>query len=219
MTTLILVALAQEWTPLFTEEGVPKGWLVRNGFDVAKPGREGAAWKVEGGILRGAPGSTWLVSEKEYGDFMLEFEWKVGEAGNGGCGLRFPLKGDPAFEGMELQMADPGYYNHAKVRDMELTGSIYSALAAAKQVYKTGEWNKYEITCKGAQVTVVLNGEKVIDANLDDHPNPTVWKNGKPGPALKDRPRRGRIGIQDISKTGKVEVKNARLKVLDESAK
>src|SRR2546430_337926 len=81
---------------------------VRAWDDVSKPGPEGAKWLVDDqGILNGSePRGTWLVSEKEYGDFVLEFDWKLGERGNSGCGIRFPGKGDPAFDGLEIQMVD-----------------------------------------------------------------------------------------------------------------
>ena len=53
-------------------------------------------WKVEKGVLRGSePRGTWLVSEKEYGDFILEFEWKIGQRGNSGAALRAPMSGAP----------------------------------------------------------------------------------------------------------------------------
>src|SRR5215218_1688184 len=96
-----------KWVKLFPEEGVPKGWIVRVWSDVSQPGPEGAVWTVKDGVLHGSePRGTWLVSEREYGDFTLEFEFKLGERGNSGCGLRFPPAGDPAFDGLELQMAD-----------------------------------------------------------------------------------------------------------------
>src|SRR6185436_13533108 len=81
-------------------------------------------WKVEKGVLMGGePRGSWLLSEKEYGDFELEFEFKLGETGNSGCALRAPLYGDPAFDGIELQMADFRYNTEAK--DSELTGGLY----------------------------------------------------------------------------------------------
>ncbi len=213
---LVLVPAPQAWTPLFPEDGVPKGWIVRKWNDVAQPAAEGVAWKVEKGVLRGSdPRGTWLVSEKEYGDFSLEFEWRLGDQGNSGCGLRFPLKGDPAYDGIELQMVDPGYYGNAKVRDVELSGSLYSALPPTKQVYKRGDWNKYEITMKGPKVTVIFNGEKIMDADLGELDKPTVWKDGKPGPSLRSRPLKGRIGFQELSRSGYVEIRNARVRDLN----
>jgi hypothetical protein len=114
----------------------------------------------------GEPRGSWLLSEKEYGDFELEFEFKLGERGNSGCALRVPLYGDPAFDGVELQMADFRYNPQAK--DSELTGGLYRAVAPRKQVYKPTEWNKYEITCRGNRIKVILNGELIQDLNMDE---------------------------------------------------
>src|SRR5215210_6130325 len=63
-----------EFVELFKEEGAPKGWSVRTWDDVKNPGPKEAQWKVVDGILHGSePRGTWLVSDKEYGDFVLEF--------------------------------------------------------------------------------------------------------------------------------------------------
>ena len=74
---------------LFPEDGVPKGWTVRQWNDVSKPAEQGGEWKVKDGVLHGpAERGNWLMSEKEYSDFELQFEFKLGERGNGGCALR-----------------------------------------------------------------------------------------------------------------------------------
>lgn len=203
---------------LFLEASVPQGWLVRKWDNVKNPAGEGVVWKVEQGILRGSePRATWLVSEKEYGDFTLEFEWKLGERGNSGCGLRFPAAGDPAFDGLELQMVDPRYYPaDMQISAAELTGSLYKAVAPRAQVFKPVEWNKYQITCLGPKVTVVLNGERILDVNLDGQTNTVKRHDGTDAPPLKDRPRKGHIGFQELSRGGgHVEIRNARIKVLD----
>jgi hypothetical protein len=203
--------------PLFHKGGVPEGWVVRAWDDVRKPGPAGAEWRVVDGILHGSePRGTWLLSEKEYGDFVFEFEWKLGERGNSGCALRTPLYGDPAFDGLELQMADPRYYPpDMKVTPAELTGSLYLAVAPRVQVFKPTDWNRYQITCKGPQVKVVLNGELILDVNLDEQTHPTRRHDGTDAPPLKDRPRRGHIGFQELSRGGgHVEIRNARIQEL-----
>ena len=158
---------AQEFVDLFPQDGKPTGWNVRLWSDVSKPGPEGAesSWQVEGGVLHGGePRGTWLMSERAYADFDLQFEFKLGPRGNSGCALRSPLRGDPAFDALELQMADFRYNEAAK--PSELTGGLYRALAPTKQVYKPEEWNRYEISLRGQQVVVLLNGEKILDHNL-----------------------------------------------------
>jgi hypothetical protein len=117
--------VALEFQKLFTRPGVVgEGWVVRDWTDVSKPPKWPVVWEVDAdGILYGtgrySPGTTgdrwigtWLLSEREYGDFLLELEFKFrndGKSGNGGIALRAPLAGDPAYEGLELQITDPRY--------------------------------------------------------------------------------------------------------------
>lgn len=122
----------REFTPLFPNDGVPQGWTVRQWDDVSQPVNLGTTWKVEEGVLHGSdPRGTWLVSDKEYENFELRFEWKIPDRGNSGLGLRFPSKGDPTFDGLELQMVDPRYYGDAArgIPPTELTGGLYRAVA------------------------------------------------------------------------------------------
>lgn len=202
---------------LFPKEGIPEGWVVRAWSDVSQPGPEGAAWRVMDGILHGSePRGSWLVSEKEYGDFILKFDFKLGERGNSGCGLRFPAQGDPAFDGLELQMVDPRYYPpEMSVPPEELTGSLYRAVAPTKQLLKPMEWNSYEAHLEGARVPVKLNGEQVLDVDLTEHEKIIKRHNGEDAAPLKDRPRKGRIGFQELSRGGAhVEIRNAKIKEL-----
>ena len=201
--------------PLFPDEGPLKGWTIRRWDDVKKPADTGVVWRVERGILHGGePRGTWLMSQAEYGDFILEYEFKLGERGNSGCALRAPLQGDPAFDGMELQMADLRYNPSAK--DSELTGGLYRAIAPRRQIYKPTEWNRYHITLKGPRLTVVLNGETIQDLNLDEQQQEVRRHDGSLAPPLKDRPRRGHIGFQELSRGGAhTQIRHARIKVLD----
>ena len=199
--------------PLFPQPGVPQGWSARLWSDVAKPGPDGTGWRVDdAGVLHcnGTRGS-WLVSDAEFGDFVLSFEFKLPERGNSGVGIRFPAAGDPAFDGIEIQMADERY-NEGRDGPDKLTGSLYKALAPTKQAYKPGEWNRYVITAVGPRVRVELNGELVQDVNLDEQKAAVERHDGKPAPPLKDRPRRGRIGFQELSRGGgHVMIRDARL--------
>jgi len=202
---------------LFPRDGVPEGWVVRDWADVKNPPPAGAAWKVADGVLHGSdPRGTWLVSEKLYSDFVLKFEFKLGDRGNSGCGLRFPGAGDPAFDGLELQMVDPRYFPaDMKVLPSELTGSLYRALPPKKQVFKPNAWNSYEITLHGTRAKVILNGETVVDADLHQITTDLKRHNGKEVVPMKERPLKGHIGFQELSREGgHVEIRNARIKEL-----
>jgi hypothetical protein len=203
--------------PLFPKDGVPEGWSVRDWADVKNPGPAGAVWKVIDGVLHGSePRGTWLVSDKQYGDFILKFDFKLGDRGNSGCGLRFPGAGDPAFDGLELQMVDPRYFPSDQTPlPSELTGALYRAIEPKKQVFKPNAWNTYEITLKGTMAKVILNGETVVDTDLHSINTTLKRHNGKDVVPMKERPLKGHIGFQELSRGGAhVEIRNARIKEL-----
>lgn len=199
------------WEKLFTQEGPPAGWVVRSWENVANPPPPRAQWRVQNGILLGSdPRGTWLVSEREVGDFILEFEFRLGERGNSGVGLRVPAAGDPAFDALEVQLVDPRYYGEgAAGAPDQLTGALYGALAPTAQVFRPQEWNTARIECRGPRVKVVLNGTTVQDVNLDEQT--AALPKGRP-PA--ERPRRGRIAFQELGRGGaQVALRNVRLAV------
>ena len=208
-------ALAEDgFAPLFPKDGSPEGFVVRQWSDISKPPTDAAEWKVIDGVLTsvGARG-CWLISEKEYGDFVLEYEFKLGPLGNSGCALRAPLKGDPAFDGLEMQMADFRYNPQAK--DSELTGGIYRAVAPTKQVYKPEEWNSVRVELTGSKLKVVMNGETIQDVDFTAFDQPVLRHDKTPAPPLKDRPKKGHIGFQELSRDGShVLIRGARIKEL-----
>ena len=201
--------------PLFAKDGVPPGWTVRHWADVAQTAEGQPAWTVKDGILTSSGDrGCWFLSDKEYGDFTLEYEFRLGPRGNSGLALRSPAQGDPAFDGMELQMADFRYNPDAK--PSELTGGLYRALAPTEQVYLPEQWNRMKITLRGAHLTAELNGRIIQDADLSKQTETVTRHNGSGAPALKDRPRRGRIGFQNLSRDGgQVEIRHAKIKVQD----
>jgi hypothetical protein len=192
------------------------------GFELLFNGKDLTGWKVnEGGKMDqwGADkdkgvlyvqggGAGWLMTEKEYGDFELRLEFKIPEKGNSGVALRSPMKGDPAYIGMEIQILDDGWHkkNLKDLKPVQLTGSIYGVVPPSKDANKPiGEWNKYAITAKGRQVTIELNGVKIVDANLDDHKDQF-----KEHPGLKAE--KGHLGLQSHSE--RVEFRNIYVKEL-----
>lgn len=207
------------FAPLFAKDGPPAGWMVRDWADVGNPAQGTPAWTVKDGMLTGAGDrGCWLLSEKEYGDFVLEYEFKLGPRGNSGLALRAPAKGDPAFDGMEMQMADFRYNPEAK--PSELTGGLYRAVAPSKQVYLPEKWNKVKVTLKGAKIIVEMNGTVIQDTDLSTHTEEVLRHDGSKAPPIKDRPRRGHIGFQNLSRDdGKVEIKGAKIKELPADGK
>ncbi|MCH8193799.1 MAG: DUF1080 domain-containing protein [Planctomycetes bacterium] len=203
------------FTLLFPDDGVPQGWTVRRWNDVSLPAAPGVQWRVQDGILTGSdPRLTWLMSEREYTNFILKYDFRLGTRGNSGCALRAPLSGDPAFDGMELQMADLRYNPRAK--PSELTGGIYRAIPPKMQVYQPTQWNSVEVRLMGPRLRVTLNGQLIHELNLDEQSQVVKRHNGSSAPPVKSRPRKGHIGFQELSRgNSQVQIRDARIKVLD----
>src|SRR5262245_10124619 len=82
----------EAFVKLFPEDGSPKGWVVTEWSDVSKRAPKDVQWQVKDGVLHsGQKRGTWLISEKEYSNFILEFEIKLTERGNSGVALRTPM--------------------------------------------------------------------------------------------------------------------------------
>lgn len=201
---------------LFPKDGPPAGWRVRHWADVSNPAPDGAKFEVKDGVLHGSPErGCWLISGKEYSDFVLEFEFKLGPRGNSGCALRAPAGGDPAFDGLEIQMADVRY--NPEAAPSELTAGVYRAAAPTEQVYRPEEWNSMRIEIRGPKLKVELNGKVVQDIDLDHFDQPVPRHDGTMAKPLKDRPRKGRIGFQELSRGGShTLIRNARIRELTE---
>jgi hypothetical protein len=202
------------FVPLFQADGPPKGWSVRTWNDLGKPAGPDAEWTVKDGVLwPGKVRGTWLVSDAEYTDFVLEFEVRLTEKGNSGAALRAPMKGDPAFDALEFQVADLRYNPQAK--PSELTAGIYRAVAPTKQVYKPTEWNRIRIELRGPRLKGTVNGEVVQDIDLTEFDQPVKRHDGTDAPPVKDRPRKGHIGFQHLSRNNEpIQIRNTRIKVL-----
>ncbi|MDP0490327.1 MAG: DUF1080 domain-containing protein [Verrucomicrobiota bacterium JB023] len=165
--TGILVALAGfcsgEWVGLSGGEDLT-GWLGGAGET------EVAGYKLVDGHIQSTPESRNLVSEKEYEDYILEFEFKLTPGANNGLGIHYPGKGDAAYVGMEVQILDNSSEKYqGKLKDYQWHGSIYTMVPALRGHLKpVGEWNKERVTVRGPWVTVELNGVTITRANLDE---------------------------------------------------
>lgn len=135
--------------------------------------------------LKGKGGT--LYWNEELADFKARLFFKVPPAGNNGLAIRYPGKGDTAYEGMcELQVLDDNYEKNkpAKIDPRQAHGSAYGMAAAARGYqHPLGTWNFQEVTVKGSTIKVELNGTVILDADLAKVDPATVMGN-KPHPGL-----------------------------------
>jgi len=161
----------------------------------------GGTWEVENGVIIGHHGTnwttnpeksgSWLRSEKEYGDFVLELEYAINAKGNSGIFVHSALEKNPAFTGHEIQILD----DFGREPKKTTTGSLYDVVAPTKnQSRPAGEWNQVRIECRAQRIIVTLNGEQIVDYT-------------------SDRRTRGYIGLQNHDHHAVVKFRNIKMEV------
>jgi len=145
-------------------------------FQQAFNGKDFAGWagptdqyQVVNGAVQCKPGAGGTIyTEDEYEDFQVRFEFKLPAAGNNGLAIRYPGKGDTAYVGMcELQVLDNTADGYANLDPRQYHGSAYGKVAAKRgYLRKPGQWNFQQVTVKGSQIVVELNGTIIMDADL-----------------------------------------------------
>jgi hypothetical protein len=147
------------------------------GFTNAWNGKDFTGWsgpvenyEVAGGAIRCKTGKGGTIYwNQELGDFVARLEFKVPPGGNNGLAIRYPGKGDTAYEGMtELQVLDDNYEKvRGKIDPRQAHGSVYGMVAAQRGYqHPVGEWNFQEVTVKGSTIRVELNGTVILDTDL-----------------------------------------------------
>jgi hypothetical protein len=107
-------------------------------------------WRVENGVLANVNPGNDLMTEQRFEDFKLHVEFRYPKGSNSGIYLRGRY---------EVQIED----NYGQEPDSHRIGGVYGFLTPSVNAAKrAGEWQSMAITLVGRQVTVVLNGERVI---------------------------------------------------------
>jgi len=180
MLALVLAGscLGAGWERLFDGKSLD-GWTVHSGT---------ATYKVEnktivGTTVLGSP-NTFLCTNREYGDFILDFEVKVDSELNSGVQFRSLIAGPSTVlkvvqNGKEIERKLPpdrvyGYQVEIAANSKD-AGNVYdearravflddfSGKPAAQKAFKDGKWNKYRVECKGDSIRTWVNGVPAAD--------------------------------------------------------
>ncbi|MCI0376326.1 MAG: DUF1080 domain-containing protein [Gemmataceae bacterium] len=186
------------FSPLFNGKDL-SGWKQYAG----KPDR----WLAEKDVIVClGNGGGWLGTARDFADFELRLEYKLVPGGNSGVYIRAPETGHISRVGMEIQLLDDAHPRYAKLGNYQYTGSIYHVVGPSKKPGKAApEWNAIAIRAQGKKVSVVLNGEKIVDADLQEYLKNEAIAKEHTGLARAA----GKIGLQ--SHTDRVEFRNIRI--------
>ena len=211
-----------------TEQEAADGWLLLfdgntlNGWRDFKGEGVNAPWIVEKGTLaslgEGSDSTGYIVTEKEYGNFILTFDWKISEGGNSGVlyhVVERPEYKVPYVTGPEYQIVDDFGFP-AELEEWQKAGADYAMYTCdneKKQLNKAGKWNTSKIVFDNGKVEHWLNGQKVLgfEAWSDD------WFEHRSGGKWDFAPeyglaRSGHFALQDHG--DRVWYKNIKLKEL-----
>ena len=140
-----------------------------------------ATYRVEGDCIVGktaeGSGTSFLVTDKEYGNFELLFQVKVDNALNSGVQIRSHLAPEDGFKpnlGGKLPK-DRLYGPQVEISTDGMAGRVYDEArrgkwldtkeptAETKGAFKKGEWNSYQILAKGNRIQTWVNGIEIAD--------------------------------------------------------
>ncbi|HKX60423.1 MAG TPA: DUF1080 domain-containing protein [Verrucomicrobiae bacterium] len=154
---------AAGWKLLFDGKSL-NGWRSYKAQDKPKPG-----WTVDEGILKkkkGVPGGD-LMTVQTFGDFDLEWDWRVEPGGNNGLKYFITEERGSAI-GHEYQLIDDAGHPDGRMGAKRTTASFYDVLPpdAKKPLNPPGQWNHSRVLVQGNHVEHWLNGKKVLEYEL-----------------------------------------------------
>lgn len=181
-------------------------------------------WKVIDSVLtrvaggaggKGAGGGDDIVTKDQYGDFELRLEWRVGKGVNSGILYRAIEDAVTSWHvAPEMQVLDnEGWSDKNKLHQ---AGALYDLYAPSKNAARgPGKWNEVKLVAKGNHVEHWLNGEKVVEYEM----NSDDWKDRVAKSKFKGfdkfaKAKKGHIVLQDHS--GNIEYRNIRIRVIEE---
>lgn len=155
----------EHWENLFNGRDF-SGWKQLNGK---------ASYEIQNGEIIGTTvanePNSFMATEKDYGDFILELEYLVPQGMN--SGIQFRSLSKPDYKNGRVH----GYQFEVDPSDRAWTGGIYDEARrewlytleynpAAKPAFKKGEWNKIRLECIGTSLRTFVNG--IPAAHVED---------------------------------------------------
>jgi hypothetical protein len=161
-----------------------------------------------------------IWTKRDYENFILDLEYACAPAANSGVLIYATDTKNWIPSTVEIQIQDDLNPHWDKVADTWRNGGLFGHLAPrVRNVRPAGEWNRMTITALGQKITVAVNNEITVEANLADWTSAAKNPDGSDIPAWLNRPwaelpTRGRIGLQGKHGQATIFFRNIRVKEL-----
>jgi hypothetical protein len=179
----------------YKTDGIPTGWRI-----------------ADGTLAKDTPVAD-IMTKEQFGDFELELEWKIGDAGNAGIFYRGTQEYDHIYwTAPEYQLLDDVKGADNKTR-LTCAGAAYALYPSpAGHLKPVGQWNATRIVARGAHVEHWLNGVKLLEYELWSPDWEAKVKASKFGEwANYGRAKRGYIALQG-DHAGALAFRNIRIR-------
>jgi hypothetical protein len=176
-------------------------------------------WSVENGVIT-ATEDQCIWTQKDYENFVLELEFKNAEGTNSGVIVYCSDTKNWIPNSVEIQIADDYAKQWAEADKTWQCAAIFGHLSASEsRVKKPGEWNKMQVTCKGKNISVELNGKVVTKMDMSLWTSATKNPNGTDIPSWLSTPfaelaTKGKIGFQGKHAGAPIWFRNIKIKEL-----
>jgi hypothetical protein len=194
-------AIAQEPTSQHPDTS-EEGWVDLLESDLSNAVFPDGIWTVDDERIMTASEDQAIWTQREYDDFVLDLEFKMGPGANSGVLVYVADMDDWIPNSVEIQIADDTAEQWATAPPTWQCGAIFGHLAPSESAARPpGEWNRYTITARGPEITVVLNGREVTRLDMTKWTSATTNPDGSEIPEWLSRPlaeleTSGRIGFQ-----------------------
>ena len=167
--TLTSKEKADGWVLLFDGQTM-NGWRDFNGTSLTGP------WEVQDGTIwtdgEGDDGNGYIVTDREYANFDLKWEWKIARGGNSGMiyhAVEGPQYKVPYVTGPEYQIIDDDNWEEVNGYPLEpwqrcaVDYAMYVPDFDTRILKPAGQWNQSEIIFDNGHVTYLLNGKVTVE--------------------------------------------------------
>jgi len=196
-----------------------EGWTSLFSGDLSNAVYPEGVWTVADGVLTASEDQA-IWTDRDYDDFVLDLEFKMGPGANSGVLLYTTDIEDWIPNSVEIQIADDSAEQWATSPPTWHCGAVFGRLAPSQSTaHPPGEWNRYTITARGPIITVVLNGAQVAELDMRKWTSAEKNPDGSEIPSwlskpLSELPTHGRIGLQGKHAGAPIWFRNVRIREL-----